>query len=101
MKPQHGKSAGRGPSLPDICFTTEVKEWMYLSLGSGQVSVGHDSFCSHGRLVCSQEKSILISLLWGNRVNAWPAKCLQICETKGFRISTNFEWNISEIWNGR
>jgi len=37
------------------------------------------------------------SRLWGNRVNAWSAKCLSSCVTKGFPKSTNFEWNISEI----
>ena len=70
---------------------------MNLSLGSGKVPVGHDSLCSHGLLVGSQDKSILISLPWGNQVNAWPAKCLPSCVTKGFLKPTNFESNISEI----
>jgi len=87
--------------LPDICFTTEGKAGMNLSLGSGKVLFGHDSLCSHGRHAGSQDKSILISLLWGNIVKAWAAKYLPSCVSKAIPKTTTFEWNISEIWNGR
>jgi len=76
---------------PDICFTTQGKAGMNHSLGSGKVLVGHDSLCSHGRLVGCQERSILISLLWENQVNTWPVKCLPNCVSKEFPNSTNFE----------
>jgi hypothetical protein len=62
---------------PDICIITEGKAQKYLSQGSIKVPVGHDSVCSHGCLAGSQEKSIQISFLCGNRVKAWSVNVCQ------------------------